>query len=206
MPIGLGHFGNWTLAVFVASNPTDVHASFCRCTCQLCGVRMPVGLGYFASGIEGSRSARTQCEPGSYCDGSGIARPCPAGRYGNISGLTNDSCSGGCADGELCLQQTSSAGGQSCPTGSYCLAGMALPCPSGTYNAVSGATNASWCLPCPAGTFNVQTGSSSEAECMACPDHEGSDRGATACWPGILGTLQPSRREGTQACVRNLSR
>jgi hypothetical protein len=164
----------------------------------------PVGLGYYVTGVEGSRNARVQCRPGLYCDGSGIARPCPAGRYGNISGLTNDSCSGRCADGELCLQQTSSADGQSCPAGSYCLAGMALPCPSGMYNAVTGATNASWCLPCPAGTFSAQTGSSSEAECMACPDHEGSDPGATACWPGVLGTLQPSRRGGTQACVRHM--
>jgi hypothetical protein len=147
----------------------------------------PAGPGFYVSGFPGSRSARAECDLGTYCDGSGVAQACPAGRYGSTAGLTNSSCSGLCADGVLCLRQTSSASGQPCPVGQFCLTGIALACPAGTYNPSTGATNASWCVPCPAGTFNAQNGSSSLAECVACPDREGSNPGAIACWPGILG-------------------
>jgi hypothetical protein len=146
-----------------------------------------VGPGYSATGVQGSRSARQLCEPGFYCDGSGISRPCPAGRYGDAAGLTNDSCSGTCTNGVLCPPQTTSAAGQPCPAGGYCIAGVALPCPSGTYNPSTGAGNVSQCLLCPAGTFNAGTGASSVVECSPCPDREGSNPGATSCWPGILG-------------------
>jgi len=167
---------------------------------NLC-VSTPAGPGYYVVGLPGSRNARVQCRPGSYCDGSGTARPCPAGRYGDTYGLTNASCSGECGDGVLCAQQTPSAAGQPCPVGRYCLAGMAFPCPSGTYNPSQGATNASWCTACPAGTFNPNPGSSAVAECEACPDREGSNPGATACWPGILGTDRKRRRAGTHCVV-----
>ncbi len=146
-----------------------------------------VGPGYYATGFQGSRNARAQCGPGTYCDGSGIARPCPAGRYGDVTGLTNNSCSGACTNGVLCPLQTTSAAGQPCPAGGYCIAGVAQPCPSGTYNPSMGAGNVSQCLLCPAGTFNAGTGAASVVECSPCPDLEGSNPGATSCWPGILG-------------------
>jgi hypothetical protein len=146
-----------------------------------------VAPGYYATGVQGSRNARAQCGLGTYCDGSGIARPCPAGRYGDVAGLTNDSCSGSCANGVLCPLQTTSAAGQPCPAGGYCISGVAQPCPSGTYNPSTGAGNVTQCLLCPAGTFNAGTGASSVVECSPCPDREGSNPGAASCWPGILG-------------------
>jgi hypothetical protein len=148
------------------------------------------GQGYFTEGTVGSRVGRVLCDPGYFCPGDGRAYACPAGRYGDTPGLTNATCSGVCADGLLCALHTASAAGQACPTGQYCAAGLAHACPSGTYNPTPGAVNASQCLLCPAGTFNAGTGSSSEAECLPCPEHEGSLPGATACWPGVMGTLR----------------
>ncbi len=143
--------------------------------------------GYYTEGAVGNRVARVQCDPGLFCPGDGHAHPCPAGRYGDTPGLTNASCSGVCAGGVLCAAQTASAAGQVCPSGHYCVAGLAYACPSGTYNPTPGAVNVSQCLLCPAGTFNAGTGSSLEAECLPCPAKEGSTPGATACWPGVLG-------------------
>lgn len=149
----------------------------------------PVGPGYYVTGVPGSRVAQAQCDPGDYCDGSGTARACPAGRYGDVAGLTNDSCSGECANGVLCVRQTTSAAGLPCPAGAFCLSGLAVPCPAGTYNPSTGIASASACLLCPANTYSSSPGATSEVECQACPEREGSNPGATACWPGILGAL-----------------
>jgi hypothetical protein len=150
----------------------------------------PAGAGYFTEGPAGNRFARVQCIPGLFCPGDGRAYACPAGRYGDTPGLTNATCTGTCADGVLCNAQTASAAGRACPTGQYCVAGLAQACPSGTYNPTPGAVNVSQCLLCPARTFNAGTGSSSEAECLPCPEHEGSNPGASACWPGVLGAAR----------------
>jgi hypothetical protein len=145
------------------------------------------GAGYYTQGVPGSRSTRALCGTGVYCPGDGRAYTCPAGRYGDVLGLTNASCSGTCADGVLCPARTVSAAGQPCPSGQYCVGGVGYPCPSGTFNPLTGAVNASQCQLCPAGTFNAGNGSPSEADCLPCPQYEGSLPGATACWPGIAG-------------------
>ncbi len=157
------------------------------------GAAVPLlaGAGNYTLGIVGSRSSTSACSPGYFCPGDGRAYVCPAGRYGSEAGLTSANCTGPCADGVLCPTQTESASGQPCPLGQYCLAGLAVPCPKGTYNSVTGAANVSQCLLCPAGTFNAGTGSSSDAECLRCPEYEGSNPGAAACWPGILGSGVP---------------
>ena len=47
-----------------------------------------------------------------------------------------------------------------CPVGKYCPASAQAPtdCPIGTYNAVTGATDDSYCLPCKSGQFCATTG------------------------------------------------
>lgn len=40
---------------------------------------LPVGPGYYSTGVAGARSARVQCSAGQYCPGDGLAYDCPAG-------------------------------------------------------------------------------------------------------------------------------
>ncbi len=145
------------------------------------------GPGYFTQGFMGGRDFRAPCDPGLFCPGDGRAYACPAGRYGDAPGLRNSSCSGVCGDGVLCPAQTASPAGQDCPPGLYCAGGLATPCPAGTFNPFTRATDASQCLPCPADTYNPGNGSSSVAQCLPCAQREGSNPGAAACWPGVLG-------------------
>ncbi len=46
-----------------------------------------------------TRAAQSPCLRGSYCVG-GVAKPCPAGSYGQIERLSTPTCSGLCAPGE----------------------------------------------------------------------------------------------------------
>jgi hypothetical protein len=110
--------------------------------------------------------------------------------YGATSGLSQATCSGRCSDGVLCEPQSTSPTGVPCPPGYVCQQGIAFPCPSGTYNPVPGGVNATTsCVPCPANTFGARNGSSSLASCQPCAPFEGSDGGASSCWPGVLGTM-----------------
>jgi hypothetical protein len=78
------------------------------------------------------------CPPGYYCPQgttSSTLYPCPAGLYSGQVGLNSSS---------QC---------QSCPAGSYCVAGTSNPtnCPPGTYNPSPGSGSNIACLACPAG-------------------------------------------------------
>ncbi len=168
------------------------------------------GVGNYTLGLLGARTAAATCPPGYFCQGNGQASPCPPGRYGATSGLVNDSCSGGCDDGVLCLGGATAASGQACPVGHFCTAGLAHPCPRGTFNPSAGAAYVDDCVSCPAGTYNANTGAWSDASCTACPQYEGSDMGASACWPGIMGACPPissptfgraSHRRGCPFCL-----
>jgi hypothetical protein len=149
--------------------------------------------GFVTRGVGGPtlRSSVALCPQGQWCL-NGTARDCPAGRYGDAQGLYNATCSGQCQDGALCIPGSTSAAGTLCPTGSFCVAGDATPCPRGTYNPVGGAPNASACLLCPGGTFNPTNGSSSITACAACPQYEGSSPGSALCWPGLRGAAYSS--------------
>lgn len=70
----------------------------------------PVTAGWFTTGglfsrvgiaENSTRLAQSPCAPGWYCEG-GIARQCPAGRYGAASLLRNAECSGPCERGHFC--------------------------------------------------------------------------------------------------------
>ncbi len=152
-----------------------------------CAAPVPAGPGHRTQGPAGNRVSRSPCAPGLYCPGDGLAHPCPPGRYGDAPGLTNATCSAVCGDGVLCPAQTASPAGQACPAGQYCLAGVGYPCPAGTYNPTTGASHVRQCVLCPAGTYRADAGSTSEAECLPCPPQEGSNPGASECWPGVLG-------------------
>ena len=98
-------------------------------------------------GNEQTRTGQTQCAPGQYCDSSGVAKPCPAGRYGATTGLTTALCSGPCAKGHYCLEASTKA--------------HQYPCPQGTYGDVSGLADAACSGPC-APEYDCKHGSTSQ--------------------------------------------
>ena len=59
------------------------------------------GPGYFTRPFSAAttRTQKEVCPEGSYCVGDGIEVACPAGRYGNTTGLTDPACSGPCNPG-----------------------------------------------------------------------------------------------------------
>jgi hypothetical protein len=149
---------------------------------------LPIAPGNLSVGAPGARSGSAPCPAGLYCPGDGRGYSCPAGRYGAVQGLSTSACSGACADGVLCANQTTSAAGVPCPQGQYCVAGLAFPCPPGTYNpSTGGGSVGAACEVCPAGRYNPSNGSTSALECAPCDVREWSAAGSSACWPGILG-------------------
>jgi hypothetical protein len=146
------------------------------------------GLGFYTDGgTPTQRSVRMQCAPGQYCPGDGMSYDCPPGTYGSTPGLNHFSCSGPCGDGVQCDAHTTSPSGLPCQAGQYCVQGLSMACPPGTFSATVGATNSSACIQCTAGRFSNATGATSNATCESCSAYEGSDPGATTCWPGIMG-------------------
>ena len=97
------------------------------------------------SANETLRSTIEACPLGYYCTG-GVSYPCPAGSFGNSTGLSTPACSG------------------LCPIGFYCPEGSSspdmYPCPSGRYGSEMGLSDSSctdMCSPgfyCPPGSTN----------------------------------------------------
>lgn len=90
-----------------------------------------------ASAGVATRVATRQCPAGAYCEGDGVARLCPAGRFGAAAGQSDAACSGLCASGFFCPPGSVSptqfeCGDESvyCPEGS----GAPLRVPAGAYS------------------------------------------------------------------------
>lgn len=82
------------------------------------------------------RVAQELCPRGSYCKG-GVVLPCPAGRYGNITGLQTADCSAMCGSGTYCPEGTVQP--LPCPAGYFCPNGLVpVICPAGTFGATTG--------------------------------------------------------------------
>ncbi|KAJ8035012.1 hypothetical protein HOLleu_22086 [Holothuria leucospilota] len=156
----------------------------------------PVGFYLNASAGESSQGC-TPCISGYYCDEEGLAwpkdcpqgyfcvsgstfpQPCPAGTYGNSTGLRRSEdcspCPGGkycegfanteytdlCDPGFYCIEKAYTSApadgvtGGLCPPGGYCPAGSAWPanCPLGTYSNSSGSKTADDCIACDPGYY-----------------------------------------------------
>lgn len=80
-----------------------------------------------------------QCPPGSYCPDGRYRLPCPAGTFGNVSGLRDAFCSGLCSAGHYC------------PAGS--VSAEEVACPAGRYGDARGWPDANCAGPCPEGYF-----------------------------------------------------
>ncbi|KAG3078989.1 hypothetical protein PI125_g20831 [Phytophthora idaei] len=122
-----------------------------------------------------TRVVQRRCEPGHYCV-NGERFACPAGTFGNKTGLTTSECSGPCAAGYYCPEGSIVAQAVACATSAtFCPQGSALPNTTDTgYCAISEGTAAgarwydqrkakpgefAWrgtCYPCPAGTYGSE--------------------------------------------------
>ena len=141
----------------------------------------------------GGASLPRPCPRGSYCV-AGMPQPtdCPTGRYGNVTGLSDASCSGECTQGYYCEPGSVSAKAAACaegsygaavgleaqanctacPAGTYCFAGStaATNCSKGTYAAAEGSQ---LCNACPEGKYQGEEGASACNECddgFTCPE------------------------------------
>ncbi|CAM9203414.1 unnamed protein product, partial [Phaeothamnion confervicola] len=184
-----------------------------------------VQRGYYSVGGDGSIRTRTgerQCEPGTYCL-DGALFPCPAGTFGNVSGLSDESCSALCPEGAGWYCEAGSGSATAAPCmwpGSYCpqssaapvvvsLGGVSVatpvaamlyvaqaPCPEGSY-CVNGVRNL-----CPAGSYGDRmrlSSSSCSGLCSRghyCP-HGSISPTETPCPPGTFGN---KRGLGDAAC------
>ena len=78
-------------------------------------------------GVLGACSGWKKCEPGFYCV-DGTKHPCPAGRYGESSGLAHAACDGPCPAGYFCPRQSSNRVEYACGgSGLYCPEGSGVP-------------------------------------------------------------------------------
>jgi hypothetical protein len=91
------------------------------------GVPKHVHLGYYTnSGPPHQRSSETRCELGHWCNfTTGVRSGCPAGRYGGVLGLHNDTCSGNCTPGFYCPSASVDSDQERCGNPKYF-------CPGGT--------------------------------------------------------------------------
>ena len=105
--------------------------------------------------------------------------------------MTSPTCSGACFDGFECTGGSVSPSAVPCSSGYYCLSGVKVACPAGSYS-TSGAVR---CTLCSNGTASATIAASSSAACVACTVHanallqEGSGSGAADCWPGLLSVV-----------------
>lgn len=104
--------------------------------------------GYYTTSSDGrngavpnaTRDGQRQCEVGHFCV-NGIKEPCPAGRFGDVPGLSDPSCSGVCMEGYYCPSGSISATQVECKAvDEYCPQGSGVPSPVflGTDNPTGG--------------------------------------------------------------------
>ena len=65
---------------------------------------LAVAVGFYSVGDLGQRAGEQVCPTGKFCV-SGVASDCPAGRFGDTTGLASSECSGPCADGTYARAQ-----------------------------------------------------------------------------------------------------
>ncbi len=99
----------------------------------------------------------SRCPVGSYCEG-GVRFPCPGGRYGDETGVSNSSCAGECTAGHYCPDGSSSPTELVCGSATvYCPAGSSRPLVaiSGVYTIGQSPETRNATLPCDSGSYCV---------------------------------------------------
>ena len=173
----------WQRHVVTLSSRNVQHRR-CHCVLSLsgrhpCSRRRPVrlhttvscryGCGYCAS-LALQLRVSMQCvvcpvPSGYFCpSGATVATPCgsaqvycPVGSSAPTTVLDGYFSAGG-ANATVQNQQNQ------CPSGSYCVSGLQVPCPAGTFRGTVGASSVLGCTTCPAGYF-CGTGTTTPVEC-----------------------------------------
>ena len=131
-------------------------------------------------------TAQDTCPAGSYCL-EGMLRPCPAGTYGSLPGLSSPACSGPCPAGRYCPPGTvSDTNDTSTDTSTATATTIGFACPAGRYG-VSGMGDDSCTGPCEAGYYCPEASSSArERECgselVFCEEGSGNPVNVTTGW------------------------
>ncbi len=119
------HLMHYASTGYFCPNGTGVLTSSLACSSSLryCpdGSSSPLNtsVGFFAVMVSPSAPGvpvygnQSVCEMGHYCI-DGVSMPCPAGKYGNITGLSSAACSGDCDGGYYCPAGSSSATQEEC--------------------------------------------------------------------------------------------
>ncbi len=132
----------------------------------------------------GGQGTCTLCPAGVFGNRSGLATaactaPCPAGRFGAVMGASAETCSGLCSAGYFCVAGSTNATAAICPVGRYSSwgAGACEDCPVGLFGNTSGLNSPECSGPCPAGRFGMHPG-------MASATCSGLCRAGFACSAG----------------------
>ncbi|KAJ7990480.1 hypothetical protein DPEC_G00300750 [Dallia pectoralis] len=182
---GAGHFCVEGSVRERACDPGSYQSNEGRPHCETC----PSGFYCLQRGMTNT----VPCERGFYCPfGSVNQRPCPAGTYGNLSGLAEESECSLCEPGMYCKGKGNTSPSGQCSAGFVCVGGASLPspsdnitgalCPAGNYCPVGSSTPA----PCPKGTFSELIGLTESSQCRR-------------CFPGFY-CAQPGLSAVTDAC------
>ncbi|KAI4904543.1 hypothetical protein NFI96_029611 [Prochilodus magdalenae] len=136
------------------------------------------------------------CPAGSYCPNRRMSRPlpCPIGQYTDMAGQSScRSCNGSitCKDAAVQVRSRTDQLGQRnrmpqscppgmyrdgegpgcdvCPLGHYCVGGIAIQCPAGTYGPKEGLQRERDCAVCPAGFYCLEGTSRRPSSQFLCP-------------------------------------
>ena len=186
------------------SNPSEQTSAFCAGLC-------PPGF-TCGGGEEGVKPVA--CPEAHYCpEGSSVALPCPAGKFGNVSGLQAEHECHTCPAGHFCgpavNKPTACSRGTVAPNASMVACN---DCEAGTYQEEAGQTACGSCrpgsfcpagasarLPCAEGSYSAVMGLEAQAECTVCPAGTYCFAGSTAATSCSKGTYAAT--EGSQLCA-----
>ena len=128
------------------------------------GVASPIRVasGYYSGpdappALAQNQQFQTPCPIGAYCV-DGVLYACPAGTFGNTTGLATSTCSGVCRAGYYCGSNSTSPTVAMCGSVSvYCPSGSGAPIPAlpGEYTIGVSNTTMNATLPCPSGSYCV---------------------------------------------------
>ena len=153
---------------------------------------MPCPVGTIASNNPNNfnqASGCQDCEKGKYISASGLLAclPCEPGYV----------CTGG--TNQQYPTDSVAHKGYKCRIGHYCPEGTYedIPCPAGTYNAVTGGSSLADCRPCDENTYNYLTG---QDGCLPCGPSARAAFGSTTCeCRGLKRVFQ--EQDGTCVCA-----
>lgn len=206
--------------------PEGMYASIGESSCHFCS------RGSFFRGYSSLPPTCTDCQPGMFCNSTGLSRPsgsCDAGTYNPVYGATSRDACRPCPVGQfqnLNGQGTCSycpAGSYShingsvqcflCPAGKYCLDGCFNSegdgtCPPGSYSTL-GTGKSDSCTSCPAGTYSKYAGTTSLKSCLMCPEGAfclercNSSVGSGFCSAGSYSTTGSGENASCSPCPKD---